>query len=74
MRLRASLHSSEMDYVSQSMKVSVIEEATGKVIIDGDTEDDDERIVHLDSLDISSTKSYVIKYEFFEKNVGLLDI
>ena len=27
--------------------------------------------MHLDSLDLRSDKSYTIKYEFFEKNVGL---
>ena len=53
------------------MRVSVTEEATGIVVVDGSTEDNDERSVHLDSIDISSAKSYIIKYEFFQKNVGM---
>jgi hypothetical protein len=53
------------------MKVSVIEESSGKIIVDGSTEDSDERNVHLDSIDISSSQAYIIKYNFYEKNVGL---
>ena len=60
-----------MDNTQQGMRVSVLEEQSGRVIVDGSTEDKDERHVHLDSLDLSSSKSYSIKYEFFEKNVGL---
>jgi len=52
------------------MKVSVLEE-NGQVVVDASTEDNDERGVHLDSIELSSNKSYLIKYEFFEKNVGL---
>jgi hypothetical protein len=52
------------------MRVSVIEEITGKVIIDGSSNINDERRVHLDSIEISSDKAYIIKYEFFEKNVA----
>jgi hypothetical protein len=63
-----------MDYIAQTMRVSVIEEQSGKVVIDGTTEEDDQRSVHLDSIDISSSKTYIIKYEFFEKNAGLLDL
>ena len=72
LRLRASLHSARMDEISQSMRVSVAEEHTGKrVLVDGSTEDNDERSVHLDSIELSSTKRYNNKYEFFEKNVGI---
>jgi hypothetical protein len=72
LRLRASLHSAHMDDIAQSMRVSVSEEHSGKrVIIDGSTEDSDERSVHLDSIELSSSRSYIIKYEFFEKNVGI---
>ena len=53
------------------MKVSVIDEKSGQTVIDGSTEEYDERKVHLDSLDLQSSRSYIIKYEFFEKNVGL---
>jgi len=60
-----------MDSTDQGMKVSVIEEQSGQTIVDGSTEDYDERKVHLDSLRLQSSKSYVIKYEFYEKNVGL---
>jgi hypothetical protein len=61
-----------MDEISQSMRVSVAEEHSGKrVVIDGSTDDNDERSVHLDSIELSSSKSYIIKYEFFEKNVGI---
>lgn len=60
-----------MDTTAQGMKVSVVEEASGKIIVDGSTEDSDERNVHLDSIDISSSKSYIIKYEFYEKNIGM---
>jgi hypothetical protein len=60
-----------MDEVSQSMRVSVSEEGTGRVVIDGSTEDGDERSVHLDAIELSSSKVYTIKYEFFEKNVGI---
>jgi hypothetical protein len=52
------------------MRVSVIEELSGKVIIDGSSNINDERRVHLDSIEISSDKAYIIKYEFFEKNVA----
>ena len=70
LRLRASFRAASMDYLEQSMRVSVIEEASGQVILDGTTEDSDERSVHLDSIDVSSSKVYILKYEFFEKNVG----
>ena len=53
------------------MKVTVTEEHGGQVIVDASTEDNDERGVHLDSIELSSNKSYIIKYQFFEKNVGL---
>lgn len=36
------------------MTVKLIEEESGKVIVDGSTEDYDERSVHLDSIDVSS--------------------
>jgi len=71
LRLRATLRSANMDQVDQSMKVSVIEEKSGQVVLDGTTEDHDERSVHLDSVELSSSLAYIIKYEFFEKNVGL---
>lgn len=69
LRLRTSFMSSRMDFSDQSMIVSVIEEQTGKVIVDGSSEVMDERNVHLDSIDISSAKSYILKYEFFQKNL-----
>jgi len=50
------------------MRVSVVQEDGGRVIADGSTEDSDERNVHLDSVDVSSSHSYIIKYEFFEKS------
>ena len=71
LRLRASLRSANMDDTSQSMRVSVIEEQSGRVVVDGSTEDKDERSVHLDTIELSSSKAYIIKYEFFEKNVGI---
>ena len=60
-----------MDETSQSMRVSVTEEQSGRVVVDGSTEDGDERSVHLDTIELSSTKAYIIKYEFFEKNVNI---
>lgn len=45
--------------------MSVIEEESKRVIVDGSTEDADERSVHLDSIELSSSRSYIIKYEFF---------
>ena len=71
LRLRASLRSAHMDDTSQSMRVSIHEEAGGRVIIDGSTEDYDERSVHLDTIELSSSKAYIIKYEFFEKNISI---
>jgi len=53
------------------MRVSIVDELTGSVVVDGSTEDYDERSVHLDSVEMSSSKAYIIKYEFFEKNLGL---
>jgi len=56
------------------MKVTVLEENNGnegQVVVDASTEDTDERGVHLDSIELSSNKTYIIKYQFFEKNVGL---
>ena len=50
------------------MRVSIIEEETKRVVVDGSTEDADERSVHLDSIHISSKLTYIIKYEFFEKS------
>ena len=70
LRLRASLRSQRMDYTDQGMRVSVIEEKSGNVIVDASSEEMDERNVHLDSISLSSDKSYTIKYEFFEKNVA----
>jgi len=57
-----------MDESDQGMRVSVIEEDGNRVIVDGSTDDADERNVHLDSIEISSSKSYIIKYEFFAKS------
>lgn len=68
MRLRSSLNSAKMDESDQAMRVSVIEEETKRVVVDGSTEDADERNVHLDSIHISSKLTYIIKYEFFEKS------
>ena len=42
LRLRAQYRTQHADYVDQGMKVSVIEEATGTVVVDGSTEDHDE--------------------------------
>ena len=47
------------------MRVSITDEANGQVVVDGSTEDHDERQVHLDSVTMSSSHSYLIKYEFF---------
>ena len=71
LRLRASLRSPGMDHASETMRVSVVEESSGKVIVEGNSADHDERNVHLDSVDLHSSKVYAIKYEFFEKNEGL---
>lgn len=71
LRLRASFRSPRMDSMDQGMKISVLEEDTGRVIISGSSEANDERTVHLDSLDLSSEKAYVFQYEFFEKSVTL---
>ena len=68
LRLRAALNSAQMDDSDQGMRVSVIQEDGNRVIVDGSTEDADERNVHLDSVDLSSSHSYVIKYEFFAKS------
>jgi len=57
-----------MDDSDQGMRVSVIQEDGGRVIVDGSTEDADERNVHLDSVELSSSHSYIIKYEFFAKS------
>jgi len=62
LRLRASLRSADMDEITQSMKVSVVEEKSGRVIVEGSTEENDERSVHLDSLELSSSQSYLLKY------------
>lgn len=70
-RLRASLRSANMDSTDQGMRVKLVEEATGNVIVDGSTEDYDERSVHLDSVEVSSQKAYIVTYEFFEKNIGI---
>tara|TARA_B110000285_G_scaffold67213_1_gene77176 strand:+ start:396 stop:698 length:303 start_codon:yes stop_codon:yes gene_type:complete len=65
LRLRASLRSADMDQTQQGMRVSITDEQNGQVVVDGSTEDHDERHVHLDSITISSSHSYLIKYEFF---------
>jgi hypothetical protein len=71
LRLRASLKSANMDETMQSMRVKLIEEEGGKVIVDGSSEDNDERSVHLDSVELSTSKVYIIKYEFFEKTLAI---
>ena len=71
LRLRASFRSPRMDSMDQGMKVSVLEEGTGRVVAEGSSEEDDERSVHLDSTELSSSKAYVLQYEFFEKSVTL---
>jgi len=53
------------------MKVSILDELDQNVIVDGSTDDHDERRVHLDSIELSSSRAYMIKYEFFEKNIGI---
>lgn len=57
-----------MDESDQGMRVSVIQEDGNRTIVDGSTDDADERNVHLDSVELSSTHSYIIKYEFFAKS------
>ena len=61
-----------MDSADQGMRVSIIEltsgdrnPANGKIIIDGSSEDMDQRNVHLDTVELSSEKTYLFKYEFF---------
>jgi len=70
-RLRATLRSANMDSSDQGMRVKLVEEESGRVVIDGSTEDYDERSVHLDAIDLSSQMAYNVTYEFFEKNVGV---
>jgi len=53
------------------MRVSVMEEETGKVVVEANSADHDERSIHLDAVELRSSKVYQIKYEFFEKNQGL---
>ena len=53
------------------MKVTVSEEESGRVIVEGSSADHDERNVHLDAVDLTSSKVLLIKYEFYEKNEGL---
>lgn len=52
------------------MRVTLLEEDGGKVLIDGSSEDHDERSVQLDSISLTPTQAYVLKYEFFQKNSG----
>ena len=47
------------------MRVTLLEEESGRVLVDGSTEDHDERSVHLDSIALTPTQAYVLKYEFF---------
>jgi hypothetical protein len=69
LRLRASFRSPRMDSTDQGMKITVLEEDTGRVVTSGSSEANDERSVLLDSTDLSSSKSYILQYEFFEKSV-----
>lgn len=71
LRLRATLKSPGMDHSSQVMRVSVIEEESGRVVVEANSADHDERSVHLDAINLKSSIIYRIKYEFFEKNSGL---
>jgi hypothetical protein len=41
------------------------------VIVDGTSEDNDERSIHLDSIELSTSRVYIIKYEFFEKTLAI---
>lgn len=67
-RLRASLRSPNMDQTQQSMRVTLLEEDTGRVLAEGSTEDHDERSVHLDSISLNPSHAYTLKYEFYIKN------
>lgn len=49
----------------------MLEQGSNRVVVEESTENNDERTLHLDSVELSSEKSYVIKYEFFEKSVQL---
>lgn len=53
------------------MRVTLLEEEGGRVLADGSTEDHDERSVHLDSISLTPSQVYVLKYEFFQKNSGV---
>jgi hypothetical protein len=53
------------------MRVTLLEEEGGRVLADGSTEDHDERSVHLDSISLTPSQVYVLKYEFFQKNSGI---
>lgn len=51
------------------MKITVMEEDTGRIIVGGSSEGHDERSVSLDSVDLLSSKPYILEYEFFAKSV-----
>lgn len=69
MRLRAEFRSAYMDTIDQAMVVEVLEVGTGRVIAKASTIQDDERALRIDSVEMSSDKSYIFRYHFFEKSV-----
>lgn len=73
MRLRAEFRSAYMDTIDQAMVVEIIEEGTNRVIAKGSTVEFDERALRLDSTEMSSDKSYLFRYRFYEKSVIFKD-
>ena len=71
LRLRAEFRSAYMDAMDQGMRVEVVEADSNRVIVQGSTETNDERVVHLDSTELSSDKAYLLRYHFYEKSVLL---
>ena len=41
------------------------------MVVEANSANHDERNVHLDAVDLHSSKVYTIRYDFYEKNEGL---
>lgn len=51
------------------MRVSLIEQESGSILIDATSIDDNEGVARLDYTSLSYDTMYVLKYEFFEQQI-----
>ena len=66
-RLRSELSSALQEDVQQGMRVTLLEKEKGSILVDGTSLDFNDGTVKLDHTFLEDNKTYILKYEFFDK-------